>query len=84
MADSNSAVKNRYDYEELLACARGELFGPGNAQLPAPPMLLFDRITSITRDGGKQAGCDRRHGGSPIGDARPQLRPPIWSVARPL
>jgi 3-hydroxyacyl-[acyl-carrier protein] dehydratase/trans-2-decenoyl-[acyl-carrier protein] isomerase len=35
-----------------LACARGELFGPGNAQLPLPPMLMFDRITSITSDGG--------------------------------
>ncbi|RUV94307.1 beta-hydroxydecanoyl-ACP dehydratase, partial [Mesorhizobium sp. M1A.F.Ca.IN.022.07.1.1] len=31
--------KSSYDYEELLACARGELFGPGNAQLPYPPML---------------------------------------------
>ena len=43
-----------YDYEGLLACARGELFGPGNAQLPAPPMLMFDRITSITADGGPE------------------------------
>ena len=41
-----------YDYEALLACGRGELFGPGNAQLPAPPMLMFDRISSITADGG--------------------------------
>ena len=38
--------------EDLLACARGELFGPGNSQLPAPNMLMFDRITSITADGG--------------------------------
>ncbi|MBS1270221.1 MAG: 3-hydroxydecanoyl-[acyl-carrier-protein] dehydratase [Gammaproteobacteria bacterium] len=36
-----------YNYQELLACARGELFGPGNAQLPAPPMLMFDRIVWI-------------------------------------
>jgi 3-hydroxyacyl-[acyl-carrier protein] dehydratase/trans-2-decenoyl-[acyl-carrier protein] isomerase len=43
---------NSYDYEALLSCARGELFGPGNAQLPAPPMLMVDRISSITRDGG--------------------------------
>jgi 3-hydroxyacyl-[acyl-carrier protein] dehydratase/trans-2-decenoyl-[acyl-carrier protein] isomerase len=41
-----------FDFEGLMACARGELFGPGNAQLPAPPMLMFDRITSITADGG--------------------------------
>ena len=44
--------KNSYSYEEILSCGRGELFGPGNAQLPLPPMLMFDRITSITEDGG--------------------------------
>jgi 3-hydroxyacyl-[acyl-carrier protein] dehydratase/trans-2-decenoyl-[acyl-carrier protein] isomerase len=44
--------KSSYDYEELLACARGELFGPGNAQLPYPPMLMFDRITEISETGG--------------------------------
>ena len=43
---------NSYDYQALLACGWGELFGPGNAQLPAPPMLMFDRVTSITADGG--------------------------------
>lgn len=43
---------NSYDYEALLACGRGELFGLGNAQLPAPPMLMADRVTSITADGG--------------------------------
>src|SRR4029079_5419880 len=37
-----------YEYEDLLACARGELFGPGNAQLPLPPMLMFDRISQIS------------------------------------
>jgi 3-hydroxyacyl-[acyl-carrier protein] dehydratase/trans-2-decenoyl-[acyl-carrier protein] isomerase len=45
---------NSYDYEALLKCGRGELFGPGNAQLPAPPMLMVDRITSITADGGTE------------------------------
>ncbi len=44
--------QNAYAYEELLACGRGELFGPGNAQLPLPPMLMFDRITQITAEGG--------------------------------
>ena len=39
-------------YQQLLACARGEMFGPGNARLPAPPMLMFDRITRISDDGG--------------------------------
>jgi len=45
--------QNSYTFEELLACGRGELFGAGNAQLPLPPMLMFDRIVSITSDGGK-------------------------------
>lgn len=44
--------KSSFGYEDLLACARGELFGPGNAQLPLPPMLMFDRISSISEDGG--------------------------------
>jgi len=41
-----------YEYEDLLTCGRGELFGPGNAQLPLPPMLMFDRISSISEAGG--------------------------------
>ncbi len=45
--------KNNYNLEELLSCGRGEMFGDGNAQLPIPPMLMFDRITSITEDGGE-------------------------------
>jgi 3-hydroxyacyl-[acyl-carrier protein] dehydratase / trans-2-decenoyl-[acyl-carrier protein] isomerase len=40
-------------YEELLKSGRGELYGPANAQLPLPPMLMMDRITLITEDGGK-------------------------------
>ena len=39
--------KNTYKYEELIDCANGKLFGPGNAKLPSPPMLMFDRITNI-------------------------------------
>ena len=45
--------RNGYEYEDLLACARGEMFGPGNAQLPLPPMLMFDRITEISDNGGE-------------------------------
>ncbi|MCZ6803263.1 MAG: 3-hydroxyacyl-[acyl-carrier-protein] dehydratase FabA [Proteobacteria bacterium] len=44
--------KNSFTREELLTCGRGEMFGEGNAQLPLPPMLMFDRISSITEDGG--------------------------------
>ena len=42
-----------YEYEDLLACGRGEMFGPGNAQLPLPPMLMFDRISEISETGGE-------------------------------
>ena len=41
-----------YSYDDLLKSGRGELFGPGNAQLPTPPMLMFDRITHIDLHGG--------------------------------
>lgn len=41
-----------FDRAQLLACARGELFGAGNARLPAPPLLMFDRITHIAETGG--------------------------------
>ena len=42
-----------FDKEGLIKCAKGELFGPGNAQLPMPPMLMMDRITDISADGGE-------------------------------
>ena len=41
-----------FSFEELMSCARGEMYGEGNAKLPAPPMLLFDRITTISETGG--------------------------------
>ncbi|MEM8775165.1 MAG: bifunctional 3-hydroxydecanoyl-ACP dehydratase/trans-2-decenoyl-ACP isomerase [Pseudomonadota bacterium] len=44
---------SRFDKEDLLKCAQGELFGPGNAQLPAPPMLMLDRITDVSADRGE-------------------------------
>ena len=44
--------KESYTKEELISCGRGEMFGKGNAQLPLPPMLMFDRIVSITDKGG--------------------------------
>lgn len=47
-----SARPSSIDYEGLLACARGEMFGPGNPQLPAPPMLMMHRITHISEEGG--------------------------------
>lgn len=45
--------KSNYNRDELILCGKGELFGPGNAQLPLPPMLMFDRIVEINENGGK-------------------------------
>ena len=61
------------DYQQLLACARGELFGPGNARLPAPPMLMFDRITHIQKDGGDH--------GKGLLVAELDVRPDLWFFA---
>ena len=44
--------KNSFSYEDLISCANGELFGPGNAKLPLPPMLMFDRISEISENKG--------------------------------
>ena len=52
--------RSGYEYEDLLACGRGEMFGPGNAQLPLPPMLMFDRIAEISENGG-EFGKGARH-----------------------
>jgi 3-hydroxyacyl-[acyl-carrier protein] dehydratase/trans-2-decenoyl-[acyl-carrier protein] isomerase len=44
--------KNSFTYNDLISCGNGDLFGPGNAKLPLPPMLMFDRITEISDDSG--------------------------------
>ena len=44
--------KSSYSYEELIDCANGKLFGPGNAKLPLPPMLMFDRISKVSENTG--------------------------------
>jgi 3-hydroxyacyl-[acyl-carrier protein] dehydratase/trans-2-decenoyl-[acyl-carrier protein] isomerase len=49
---NHAAQKSSFTYDELLACGRGEMFGPGNAQLPVPPMLMMDRIVEINATGG--------------------------------
>jgi 3-hydroxyacyl-[acyl-carrier protein] dehydratase/trans-2-decenoyl-[acyl-carrier protein] isomerase len=46
--------KNSFSFEDLISCAQGEMFGPGNPQLPMPPMLMMDRITTINDDGGSE------------------------------
>ena len=45
--------KNKYTYQELIDCANGKLFGPGNAKLPLPPMLMFDKISKINDNEGQ-------------------------------
>ncbi len=62
-----------FDYEALLACGRGEMFGPGNAQLPAPPMLMFDRIVNITDTGGEY--------GKGYIEAELDINPELWFFA---
>ena len=62
--------KSSYSYDELIACGKGELFGPGHARLPLPDMLMIDRITSITEAGGK-------HGKGEI-VAELDIKPDLW------
>ena len=45
-------IKSNYTYEDLLASGRGELFGSEGPQLPAPPMLMMDRVNLMTENGG--------------------------------
>ena len=54
-ADTTAATAKQgsYSSEDLLECGHARMFGPGNAQLPLPPMLMFDRIMSINNDGGQ-------------------------------
>lgn len=62
--------KSSYTKEDLLKSGQGDYFGPGNAQLPAPPMLMMDRITEITMDGGEFGK------GSVIGEL--DIHPGLW------
>jgi len=62
--------QSSYTREELLSCGRGELFGPGNAQLPLPPMLMFDRIVTINESGGT-------HGKGEV-IAEFEIKPDLW------
>lgn len=63
-------TQQQFDKNDLLRCAHGELFGPGNARLPLPDMLMFDRITHISDEGGK-------HGRGEI-IAELDIHPDLW------
>jgi 3-hydroxyacyl-[acyl-carrier protein] dehydratase/trans-2-decenoyl-[acyl-carrier protein] isomerase len=73
MNTQTAAVQQRqsaFSYQDLIACGRGEMFGAGNAQLPLPPMLMFDRISAIAQDGGQ-------HGKGQV-RAELDVRPDLW------
>jgi len=55
VSDLRPAFRDKASFtrDEIISCGKGELFGPGNAQLPLPPMLMFDRIVDISETGGK-------------------------------
>lgn len=59
-----------FDYDQLIACSKGELFGPGNCQLPAPNMLMIDRITEIDSYGGAN--------GKGVVVAELDINPDLW------
>ncbi|MGB5438497.1 MAG: 3-hydroxyacyl-[acyl-carrier-protein] dehydratase FabA [Gammaproteobacteria bacterium] len=69
-SDTTSHAKSSYSYEELLECGHARMFGPGNAQLPLPPMLMIDKITSIKNTGGKY------NKGEIIAEL--QVKPDLW------
>ena len=69
MADRRSS----FEYEDLLSCGRGEMFGVGNAQLPLPPMLMFDRISEISETGGPNGKGHVR--------ATLDIKPDLWFFA---
>ncbi|HCQ70998.1 MAG TPA: beta-hydroxydecanoyl-ACP dehydratase, partial [Rhodospirillaceae bacterium] len=62
--------KSSYSYEDIIQCGEGKLFGPGNAQLPLPPMLMFDRITNVSIDGGAN--------GKGVIEAEFDINPDLW------
>jgi len=63
-------AKSSYSYDDLITCAHGELFGPGNPQLPLPPMLMVDRITKVSAEGGAYGKGEL--------EAELDLRPDLW------
>ncbi len=65
--------KSSYSYEDIIRCGEGELFGKGNAQLPLPPMLMFDRITNVDAEGGEN--------GRGVIEAEFDINPDLWFFA---
>lgn len=70
MAGQDFTDRTSFSYDELIECAKGKLFGPGNAQLPLPNMLMLDRIVKISKEGGS-------HGKGQI-LAELDINPDLW------
>jgi len=72
VGDTVVGLTDRHSFtkEEIIQCGHGELFGEGNAQLPLPPMLMFDRIMHISDEGGE-------HGKGQI-IAELDITPDLW------
>ena len=70
MTGTSPARRSYFDLAGLIACAKGELFGRGNARLPMPPMLMFDRITKIAEQGGSHDKGEVH--------AEMEVRPDLW------
>jgi len=62
--------KSSYSYDEIITCAEGTMFGKGNAQLPMPPMLMLDRITNVSAEGGAY--------GKGVIEAEFDIHPGLW------
>lgn len=69
----NFERKSGYSYEEIISCGEGSMFGQGNAKLPLPPMLMFDRISHVSESGGA-------YGKGAI-EAEFDIRPDLWFFA---
>lgn len=69
----NFVQKSSYSYDEIISCGEGTMFGQGNAKLPMPPMLMFDRITNVSLDGGAQ--------GKGVIEAEFDIKPELWFFA---
>ena len=73
MSTIENTQPDSFSYDDLIRCGHGELFGPGNAQLPLPPMLMFDRITRISETGGAFGKGEIR--------AELDIKPDLWFFA---
>ena len=56
--------------DQLISCGEGKMFGPENGRLPLPNMLMMDRVTHISDEGGAFGKGEIR--------AELDIRPDLW------